>query len=114
MTFKSSNLIQIRIVFCDQDSCWDRTMSYPDSITLGMAIVQSGFLNDYPGFSINDGKFGVFGSIKPLDTVMQDNDRIEIYRPLIYDPKTSRRRRAIHRQKARNIKKKVPISDRTQ
>jgi putative ubiquitin-RnfH superfamily antitoxin RatB of RatAB toxin-antitoxin module len=38
---------------------------------------------------------GIYGKKKPLDTVLREHDRIEIYRPLVADPKDSRRRRAI-------------------
>ena len=37
---------------------------------------------------------GIFGKKKPLDTVLRDGDRVELYRPLLADPKETRRRRA--------------------
>lgn len=37
---------------------------------------------------------GVFGQLRSLSDPALDGDRIEIYRPLVADPKTSRRRRA--------------------
>ena len=37
---------------------------------------------------------GIFGKKKPLDTVLRDGDRLELYRPLLADPKETRRRRA--------------------
>jgi putative ubiquitin-RnfH superfamily antitoxin RatB of RatAB toxin-antitoxin module len=37
---------------------------------------------------------GIYGKKKTLDTVLRERDRIEIYRPLVADPKDSRRRRA--------------------
>ena len=40
------------------------------------------------------GKLGIFGKLVKTDTVLRDKDRIEIYRPLIADPKEVRRRRA--------------------
>ena len=56
---------------------------------------------------------GIFGQRCDLDTVLREGDRIEIYRSLIVEPKAARRRRAIHREKVRNIKKKMPIDDLT-
>ena len=56
---------------------------------------------------------GIFGQRCALSRVLQEGDRIELYRPLTVEPKAARRRRAIHREKVRNIKKKVPINDLT-
>jgi uncharacterized protein len=39
-------------------------------------------------------KFGIYGKIKTPETALRDGDRIEIYRPLLADPKETRRRRA--------------------
>lgn len=40
-----------------------------------------------------DLRIGVWGRIKPLTTVLRENDRIEVYRPLTVDPKEARRQR---------------------
>ena len=58
-------------------------------------------------------RVGIFGQRCALSRVLQEGDRIELYRPLIVEPKAARRRRAIHREKVRNIKKKMPINDLT-
>jgi putative ubiquitin-RnfH superfamily antitoxin RatB of RatAB toxin-antitoxin module len=50
----------------------------------------------------------------PLYHSLEDQDRVEIYAPLRVDPKIARRRRAAHREKVKNIKKKMPINDLTQ
>jgi putative ubiquitin-RnfH superfamily antitoxin RatB of RatAB toxin-antitoxin module len=41
-----------------------------------------------------NGKFGIFAKISKPDAVLRDKDRVEIYRPLIADPKEVRRQRA--------------------
>lgn len=38
-------------------------------------------------------KVGVWGQLKPLDHPLRDRDRVEVYRPLLIDPKEARRRR---------------------
>lgn len=43
---------------------------------------------------------GIFGKKKTPDTVLRDGDRVELYRPLLADPKESRRRRASTRPKS--------------
>jgi len=64
----------------------------PDS-TLQQALVQSGILQDFPEIDLAAARVGIFGKLKKLDASLRDHDRIEIYRPLIADPKEARRRR---------------------
>lgn len=42
---------------------------------------------------LNDLRIGIWGRVKPLDTVLRERDRIEVYRPLTVDPKEARRLR---------------------
>lgn len=63
--------------------------------TIGEAIAQSGLLDVLPGVDLAAHPVGLYSRKKPLDTVLHDHDRIEIYRPLVADPKDARRRRAI-------------------
>lgn len=62
--------------------------------TIEQAIVQSGLLVEMPGIDLARQPVGLFGKKRPLDTVLREHDRIEIYRPLVADPKESRRKRA--------------------
>lgn len=78
---------------------------------MAQSIVASGFLSIFKEYKLEQINCGVFGKIVTLNEPLKDGDRVEIYRNLFFDPKASRRRRAIHRQKIRNIKKKVPIND---
>ena len=54
----------------------------------------SGIDRHFPGLDIDNSDLGVFGKSVPEDYDLQDGDRIEIYRPLIADPKEIRRQRA--------------------
>ncbi|WP_026075822.1 RnfH family protein [Noviherbaspirillum massiliense] len=65
------------------------------------AIRQSGILTEVPDIDLTVARVGIYGKLKPLDTVLRDGDRVEIYRPLVADPKETRRRRA---QKEENKK----------
>ncbi|MHB8915403.1 MAG: RnfH family protein [Thiobacillus sp.] len=62
--------------------------------TVEGAIQQSGVLSQFPEIDLATNKVGIFSKLVPLDTVPRDRDRIEIYRPLIADPKEIRRQRA--------------------
>ena len=71
-----------------------REVVVPAGATLQAAIERSGFLDDAPEIDLAACRVGIYGKLKPLDTVLRERDRIEIYRPLIADPKESRRKRA--------------------
>ncbi|WP_332877096.1 RnfH family protein [Massilia sp. S19_KUP03_FR1] len=65
--------------------------------TIAQAIAASGVLADLPEIDLAVCPVGIYGKKKPLDTLVRPLDRIEIYRPLVADPKESRRRRAAHK-----------------
>jgi putative ubiquitin-RnfH superfamily antitoxin RatB of RatAB toxin-antitoxin module len=62
--------------------------------TVHEAIEQSGVLARCPEIDLAVNQVGIFGKVARLDQVLADGDRVEIYRPLIADPKEARKRRA--------------------
>ncbi|MDQ7970005.1 MAG: RnfH family protein [Oxalicibacterium faecigallinarum] len=62
--------------------------------TIQQAIESSGIIDKMPEIDISVFRVGIYSKIKTLDTILREHDRVEIYRPLIADPKDSRRRRA--------------------
>jgi len=62
--------------------------------TVEQAIRTSGILQKYPEIDLKVNKLGIFGKLTKTDALLRDKDRIEIYRPLIADPKEVRRKRA--------------------
>ena len=75
----------------------------PAGATLQQALDASGILRRFPQIDLGTQKVGVFGKLKPLDAVLADHDRVEIYRPLLVDPKVSRQRRVEKTRKAGSI-----------
>ena len=73
--------------------------------TLKQAIELSGILETYPQINLTQDKTGIFGKIAKLDTILREKDRVEIYRPLIADPKEVRKERAAQGKKMRSGKK---------
>ncbi|HYN54212.1 MAG TPA: RnfH family protein [Methylotenera sp.] len=63
-------------------------------ITAEQAIKASGILGKFPDIDLSINKIGIFGKLTKLDTPLRHLDRVEIYRPLIADPKEVRRQRA--------------------
>ena len=66
----------------------------PSGSTLGQAIEHSGLLEKFPEIDLTQQKVGVFGKLGRTDQELRDRDRVEIYRPLLADPKEVRRKRA--------------------
>jgi uncharacterized protein len=62
--------------------------------TVRQAIEQSAVLSRCPEIDLAVNQCGIFGKAAKLDQVLEDGDRVEIYRPLIADPKEARKRRA--------------------
>ncbi|PVZ72000.1 RnfH family protein [Pelagibaculum spongiae] len=58
------------------------------------AVEKSGILNKYPQIELGKTPVGIFSKKCKWDDLLRDGDRIEIYRPLIADPKEVRKRRA--------------------
>ncbi len=70
-------------------------LTLPAESTVGAAIEASGLLAKYPEIDLEGkNKVGVYAKLARLDTVLRDRDRVEIYRPLIADPKAVRKKRA--------------------
>lgn len=66
----------------------------PEGATARQAIEASGLLQKYPEIDLAKNKLGVFAKLTKPDSALRDQDRVEIYRPLIADPKAVRKQRA--------------------
>jgi len=108
----SSECVDVEVCFAAPDRIWQVRLNLAPGSTVGDAIRESEFQRHFPSLSVQ-ANAGIFGKLVTLDKPLRSGDRVEIYRNLIFDPKESRRRRALHRQKNRNIKKKVPMDDLT-
>jgi len=67
------------------------------SLSVEQAIKASDILSKFPEIDLNTNKVGIFGKVVKLDTPLKHLDRVEIYRPLIADPKEVRRKRAANK-----------------
>ena len=66
----------------------------PAGSTVREAIDRSGILQKYPEIDPEKNKLGIFAKLTKPEAVLRDRDRVEIYRPLIADPKEVRKQRA--------------------
>jgi putative ubiquitin-RnfH superfamily antitoxin RatB of RatAB toxin-antitoxin module len=76
-----------------------------EGTTLKQAVELSGIIDTYPQIDLTKDKTGIFGKIAKLDTILREKDRVEIYRPLIADPKQVRKERAAKGKAMRSGKK---------
>lgn len=65
-----------------------------EGATLQQALEASGLLEKYPEIDLKKNKFGIWNKLSKVDSVLRNQDRVEIYRPLIADPKEVRKQRA--------------------
>ncbi len=82
--------IEIEVVLALPDRAWQRVLWVEPGTTAGQALALSG-LAGLVGEAL---QLGVFGRKVKDDHIMQRGERLELYRPLIADPKQRRRRRA--------------------
>lgn len=88
---------QVTVCFAQPHRVWLEELELPQGSTLAEAVQASQFSIQFPDVEWRQTGLGVFGKKLPLHTVVQDQDRIEIYRTLAFEPNESRRRRAAHR-----------------
>ena len=63
-------------------------------LTALSAVEHSGLLDEYPELRDRPLVLGIYGTVCALDRPLRDRDRVEIYRPLRFDPRVQRRERA--------------------
>ena len=100
MVAEASALIQVEVIHAEPGRIWRRQLKLPGGATVGQALAASGLLEAFPELGGDEFPVGIYGRSGTRGQLLQDGDRLEIYRPLVFDPMESRRRRARHRQRA--------------
>lgn len=96
--------LQIEVAYALPDEQLILEVEVPTDCTVEEAIKRSGILERYPQIDLGSDKVGIFGKMCKLNASLNDKDRIEIYRPLIADPKESRRQKADMEKKKKDAK----------
>ena len=86
--------IHVQICYARPDRQFLLDQTVAPGTTILQAITDSGIVQQAADIDVSVMRVGIYGKLKTLDTVLREHDRVEIYRPLIADPKDSRRRRA--------------------
>ena len=86
--------IRVEVAYALPEQQIIQSLTMPVGATVADAIKRSGILECFPEIDLAQAKVGIFSKLTKLDAVVRDKDRVEIYRPLIADPKEVRRQRA--------------------
>jgi putative ubiquitin-RnfH superfamily antitoxin RatB of RatAB toxin-antitoxin module len=94
MVNSEPGLIEIEVVYALPQLQTVVALTVPPGTTVSQAIIRSGIAARHPEVDPESASAGIFGRRVRNSTVLRAHDRVEIYRPLIADPKQARRRRA--------------------
>ncbi|PQZ89922.1 MULTISPECIES: RnfH family protein [Pseudomonas] len=89
-------MVEIEVVYAAVDRQLLLTVKVPAGTSLRAAVQASGMATQFPELDVASCPLGIFGKVvaDPEERTVQAGDRIEIYRPLLADPKEVRRLRA--------------------
>ena len=96
-----SKTILVEVAYAKPDKQVIIPLQVKPGTQLVEAIKLSGILEQFPEIDLEKSKLGIFSKVSKPDTVLREKDRVEIYRPLIADPKESRRKRADKKAEAK-------------
>lgn len=89
-----SEKINVEVAYAYPDKVFLKKMELDQPLSVQNVILQSGVLQKFTEIDLRENKVGIFSRPAKLTDLVENGDRIEIYRPLIADPKEMRRKRA--------------------
>ena len=89
-----TEMIAVEVAYAGRDEQVIVTLQVPSGTTVQQALELSAIAARFPELDLAQAKLGIFGKVVNPDQVLRARDRVEIYRPLLADPKEVRRRRA--------------------
>ena len=84
--------IRVEVVYAIPENQLVLPVSLPSGATIDDAIAASGIAKRVPDLDLATSKVGIYGKVSKLDQVLRDGDRVEVYRPLIADPKAAKKK----------------------
>jgi putative ubiquitin-RnfH superfamily antitoxin RatB of RatAB toxin-antitoxin module len=88
-------MVNVEVAYAKPEQQVIVTVAMEEGAIVEVAIKASGLLELFPEIDSSELKAGIFGVACKLDQPIREGDRIEIYRPLVHDPKEARRQRAL-------------------
>lgn len=98
-----SGSLNIEVCYALADAQTLIALTLPAGATVRDAIDASQIAVQHPEIDPATAKIGIFGKLTTLDATLADHDRVEIYRPLIVDPKLARQRRVEKTRRAGSV-----------
>ncbi|TLX56408.1 RnfH family protein [Stutzerimonas nosocomialis] len=88
--------IAVEVVYALADKQVLLRLNLPEGATVREAVLRSAMEQHFPGLDLQAAPLGIFGKAvaRPDERVLEEGERVEIYRPLIADPKEVRKQRA--------------------
>jgi putative ubiquitin-RnfH superfamily antitoxin RatB of RatAB toxin-antitoxin module len=93
------DLIQVEVAYATPQEQAILSVRLEAAGTVRQAIELSGILTRFPEINLDVNKVGIFSKAHGLDDALREGDRVEIYRPLLADPKAARKQRAAEGKK---------------
>lgn len=90
----SAQKIVVEVAYAYPEKCFLKKIELDAPISIQNVILQSGVLEKYTEINLRENKIGIFSRPAKLTDLVENGDRVEIYRPLLADPKEIRRQRA--------------------
>ena len=87
--------MKVEVVYAKPEVQTLLSLEIAEGATAESAIRASGLMKKFPEIDLTVQAVGIFGKLCPLDHPLRPGDRVEIYRPLLADPKEARRGRAM-------------------
>lgn len=91
---ENKSLINIEVSYATPEKQALIPLVVEEGTNLEQAIIASGIIDQFPEIDLAKNKVGIFGKLSKKDVLLREKDRVEIYRPLIADPKAVRKKRA--------------------
>jgi putative ubiquitin-RnfH superfamily antitoxin RatB of RatAB toxin-antitoxin module len=85
--------VKISVIYALPDRQIIRELDLDAGATVAVALARSGLTDEFPEIEAQALQVGIFGQIRPPETSLRSGDRVEIYRPLLAEPKEARRKR---------------------
>ena len=93
--------ITVEVAYALPDEQFLKEVQAPEGASVMDVVLQSGVLELHPEIDLDKNGVGIFSKPVKLDAEVREHDRVEIYRPLIADPKEARRKKAAAQKKAK-------------
>ena len=100
-------MIEVEVVYALPDKQSLLRLTVEDNCTAIEAVQRSGIIDEYPEIELETITMGIFSKSCDADYKLSAGDRVEIYRPLLADPKEIRKRRAVEMAEKKRLEEKL-------